>query len=376
VEPVSEPLGERSIFDASPEDAYVVIQRHEPGKGWVTMAGRLAPAQVTEEMIADHAGGGKYKLIEKVPAPNGSYTFGRIRTIYITGPDRPFRGWPTYGAPQVPERMGTTAQAPAAAVGGGGSVMQLLETGLANKLIDVVNADKRDPMAALAPILEEMRKDRELLREVLLNRADSRSSVLSELKAMRDIVAPPTPPPSSVTEIVAGIRALKGASEEFAPPPPPERDPLAESLPRIVDVITTEQQLKRQALLQGTRPPTPPPPLPSGEAPVSRLPADSPLWQRVLEAEGGRLVEAATNHRDPATMAQLAVTFAPPEVQEAMGVLLGLEDSEQQVVAIVPAMAAYPEWLTLFLDALEDVLSPDDDQDVPEGPPPGPELVH
>jgi hypothetical protein len=59
-----------------------------------------------------------------------------------------------------------------------------------------------------------------------------------------------------------------------------------------------------------------------------------------------------------------------------MGVLLGLEDSEQQVVAIVPAMAAYPEWLTLFLDALEDVLSPDDDQDVPEGPPPGPELVH
>lgn len=154
-----------TAFDSSPQDAYVVVKKHDRRSGWVTLTGRLSPEEATEEFIAENAGGGKYVLIEKVPTGRGGYMFGRQRTINVAGPEKNFMGWPTgvAAAPTGAAASPGQGQGGTALTVGGNNIQSIMEMGILQifqqmqetvKMQSLVMQQALQPKAGVAELLQ------------------------------------------------------------------------------------------------------------------------------------------------------------------------------------------------------------------------------
>jgi hypothetical protein len=162
---------------------------------------------------------------------------------------------------------------------------------------------------------------------------------------------------NQLTELVGAIKELREVSEEFSPSKPAETDPLS-FVPQVLEVLTEEQRLKREA--QAARRPRPPQPAITGGAPVTPQPPqpaqpEVPLWQRVLVGEGPRLIQQAQLGTDPDDVAGLVVKFAPPQLRGAITEIMNGPTDEvvAKLKQFVPGLNDYPTWTEEFVIAVQ-----------------------
>jgi len=371
--------GERlSMFDVSGDSRIRVMRRDEKSMKFI-LHGYL-PADSSEEDVATTFGGGHYRCQKIVKDAQGASVIESQREFDVPGQYKP----PTGELPGLTQQQPQAAPAQAAISAlpqvGTGNVMEILQSGLVGTVLDLLNK-ARQPASTdggMAEVLREMARqaseDRRLLMETLKamqGQGTSRAEVLAELQQMKNLVAPTSAMEggrSQLTELVSAIKELREVSEEFTGGSKSEpTDPLS-FVPQVLEVLTEEQRLKREA--QAARRPRPPQPaITQGGAPVPPQPAqpaqpEAPLWQRVLVGEGPRLVQQAQLGTDPDDVAGLVVKFAPPQLRGAITEIMNgpTEDVVAKLKQFVPGLADYPTWTEEFVVAVQYELfgEPDD----------------
>ena len=365
---------EGSLFDGLQTDGYVNLHRLDDiTKKWV-YHGRLTPAEATEEHIAGLYGGGTYRCQERVPEPSGRITYGRTRTVVISGPYKPPR------EPVAAEAKPATSPAasPAPAMMGGNvgdvlsaGVLQLFQASAAQQqmmmqMFSQMQAQQATLMQAVLqgekkPGLESLLAAAAPIVTAYLSQPKQERDPLEMIRAITDIVKPVTGQQGNMADFIGAMREMLELKDMLSGNT--ESDPvgkLVESVPGIVDVLKTEQQLRAQARTT----------TPNGGVPVKQVPTKDasipqvqmPLWERVLRNDGKKLVMAAQFNRDPGLVAEAALEFAPDAVKPAVAEFFASEDAKQRVLAIIPEMKPYEMWLDSFLEEARALLTPEEDE--------------
>lgn len=361
---------EGSLFDGLQTDGYVNLHRLDDiTKKWV-YHGRLTPAEATEEYIAGQYGGGTYRCQERVPEPSGRITYGRTRTVAISGPYKP------------PREPVAESKAPAAALAGSAApvmgassvgdvlsagVLQLFQASAAQQqmmmqMFSQMQAQQATLMQAVLkgdskPGVEALLSAAAPILTAYLSQPKQERDPLEMVRAITEIIRPNTGQQGSMADMMGALREMLELKDLLNGNT--EADPmgkLVDAVPGIVDVLKTEQQLRSQG-----KTPTPgggvKPVKPVQDASIPQV--QMPLWERVLRNDGKKLLMAAQFRRDPGLVAEAALEFAPDGIKPAIAEFFMAEDAKQRILAIIPGLADHDQWLDSFLAEARELLTPE-----------------
>lgn len=348
-------------------DAYVLVyRRNDLTQGW-EVHGRLDPRDAEPDTIAARFGGGKYKLQLKDKDESGSMDIRETHQIQIPGVYRPPRELPgltpdPVAAPKaevgtLPAGEGKTGTSDILSAG----ILQLFQSmqqanDMNNKILTAALADRNtgprtdwgELLRVVAPGLFA------LLTAILTREKDEGKDPLELARDLVTMMQQSQPKQSPMAEAVAAVKDLIAAKDMLDSPAAEPADPLTATLPKLAEILLTEQNRRQgprtgspagpvapaplQLVKEGPMPPTPPVP--------------GPAWKQLLQVHGGRLLEEAAIDRDPAFLAELIVTYSGPADHQALVELLSLPDGEAQLVQMVPGLGAYNAWRTELCQAL------------------------
>lgn len=356
-------VGKRvTMFDPSGDSRVRVNRRDDKTMKYIFHG--YVPADATEEDLSRLFGGGHYRCQKLVKDSQGSDIIDSQREFDVPGAYRPQTG----ELPGVEKQPALAATASSAAAGGahpsgGDNPMSIIQADLARSYLEVGKAARelmREPADnVMKEVLAEMREDRRLLVSLIEKigkpQDGGRKELLAELEVMRRLVAPATPTSGSketLTELVDAIKQLRDVSEEFNPPTKAPENPL-DLVPKVLEVISEEQKLRRGAqqprALAVVRPETP---MLTPEQPAA---APVPLWQRIIQKEGPKLIAAAQANRDPELVASVAYQFAPDQIKGALSEFFNGPTDE--VVAKLreqlPPLNEFASWTEEFVIAAQ-----------------------
>ena len=103
-----------------------------------------------------------------------------------------------------------------------------------------------------------------------------------------------------------------------------------------------------------------------------------PLWQKVLLAQKGQLLKAASAGRSPEVAAMAAVEFLPEGLRGAMEEFARRPDILEAVYAVVPELQQFPHWTEqFFTEARSQLLTDEELEEIAarEGAEPSAEVV-
>lgn len=411
--PEDSPLvGSATLFDAMAENAYVLVKRMDPDTKQYNTLGRLEPMQATEEMLAEYGGGGKYLIQEKVPAEVGGFQWGRQRTLIIDGERKYFKGFPSYGkAPASPP-----SPVPGSTVLAIPDKVTMNDVNIAS-MVDFLKMSRELTQSQIDSIRQMNQRqtpswDLEKLIAVGL-------PLLKELLISLRPAAPP-PPPLPPDPFVLMERMAQLVKDSILPTPPEKQDPVEamqrniemmeglvglklsmkelagdkeepdlltevtkENLPRVLNLMEAEMA-RRRAGSAPTSAPTTRPRLPAStgpapEAAVSTTETGMAPWQQLLQARRKNLFAMARDGKDPQICALAMLELQIPASYSGMvREFVQQDDALQLVLATLPELAPYQQWVADFLDAAYLYFFPEEGLEPGEGeevPPPLPDTV-
>jgi hypothetical protein len=378
-----------SLFDAT-GDSRVRILRRDAGTQKMTTHGFFPPT-VKEEDVAAAFGGGEYRAQLVIPDPaTGLSKIKRSRDFKIPGAYRPPNKINAFDEVGPNGSAATPAAAAAATamqgLGGGGDLMAVLNAGVVSTLLDLLKTTKEinsRPNAGPDPMLLEVMKAQAATQTQMMqfmltlatkDSGDSKKDILDMMARMKELVGPsptaplPSDPMQMFNNMLETFKSFRDTAEEISPQKD-NPDPILGSIPALVQVVSEQHQMNKaaQAARGGTMVPVPPPA--PGAPIVGTLPADAPMWKRILQQQGARLLAQAAAKGDPDVIAGASIVFAPPNVREALMGFFKRDENEvmADILTEIPAMAEHREWLAEFVDAAQQRLFPEMFIDAPEG---------
>lgn len=364
--------GSASLFDFSGDARIRVLRRDDRTQKFTTHG--FFPVTAKEEDISNEFGGGRYRCQLIVPDGTGREVIKTQREFDIPGAYRPPMGdLPGLGSRSA---VHSASPVPTPTMPGMSDLGQMFNATMITAFMDMVKTMKEvssRPTPTTDPVLLKMMESQANVQakliELMLSRGDalkgdSKKEILELLTSMKELIGPQQQPiaadPNKTLEsIVGAIKQLRDVSDEFRPDTG-SGDPLLDSLPKLVEVVAEEHQMRKQAALNPTqrtearRVPSP------GTQPS--LPVEGPLWKRVLEREAPRLIASARAGRDPETIARIAVEFAPAQIKGAITEFFHRETDEvlSQLLSEIPALAEQPQWMREFVENVQILLFPDE----------------
>lgn len=376
-------LEEASFFDSSGDDSYVMLWRRDDITKKMVYHGKLSPAEATEENVSAQFGGGEFLAREKKRLPDGRMVFGKQRSFVLAG---------AYKNPalQPPKSNGAAPVETPAAVAGSAVAGLPGNVNMEDiKMAGVLSLLQMTQQAAQAQatmqsqmqqmLLSTMTAQREGMEAIIKATAsrpeEKRESPLEMIKTVVEMMKGVQSPKSDVKDLMEGMRSILEFRDELSPAKPSTGDTIMDSVPKMLDLVKEGFALKR---MEGTVPSAPKTnaqiPATTGDA-QAEAHTDMPIWQRVLLAQKNTLIRAASSGKDPEIAALAAVEFMPEGIRGAMTEFVLREDVLAQVVAVVPELQQFPNWITAFFTEVRSQLLPDaggegegeDDGDSEEG---------
>lgn len=360
-------LGEASFFDGMSQDSYVMIWRRDDITKKMVYHGKLSPTEATEENVLALYGGGEFLAREKRRLPDGRMVFGKQRSFQMAG---------AYKNPALLPKADATAptgdeRSPASPLGTGNVNMEDIKMAGVLSLLQMTQqaaqaqATMQSQMQQM--LLSTMTAQREGMEAIIKATAsrpeEKKESPLEMVKVVIEMMKGMQSPKSDVKDLMEGMRSILDFRDELSPAKPSTGDTIMDSVPKMLDLVKEGFALKR---MEGTVPTAPKtnaqiPPVTGGAQTEAHT--DMPIWQRVLLAQKNTLLKAASSGKDPEIAALAAVEFMPEGIKGAMTEFVSREDVLVQVVAVVPELEQFPNWITAFFTEVRAQLLPDADED-------------
>lgn len=329
-------------------------------------------------------GGGTYWAQLLVQDGTGKEGIKQQRKFLLSGAYRPPRGdLPGIREP-VSQSVGSMPMLPT-----GGDMASMLNATVMTTFIDLIKTMKEvstRPAQAADPMMLELMRSQATVQtkvlELLLTKdngakPDSKKEILELMESMKNLIAPPLPPPPAadpntvLTSVVNAIRQLREVSDEVGPDRGGSGDPFMDSIPKLAEVLLAETNRRKQAA--GIPVNLKPSPVePSTVPEVGTLPADTPVWRRVLLQQSKLLLTSAAAGRNPELIASMAIDFAPNNIKGVVTEFFNrpIEEVVAQIIQEIPGMGEFPQWLAEFVGHAQYELSPEEeteDADAAEG---------
>lgn len=365
------PPSEVSIFDGMADDSYVMIWRRDDISKRLVYHGKLSPSEAVEEHILDKFGGGEYMLREKKRTAEGRMVFGRQRTLVFAG---------KYKNPADVVATPSASVAPAApgVVTADGNVnmedikmagvLSLLQ--MTQQAASAQATMQQQTMTMLMGVMEAQRQGMEAIVKAQSGARGEQESPIELVKTVLELTRGASSPKSDIKELMEGMQSILAFRDDLMPARS-SGDTVMDSVPKMLDLVKEGFALKKLEA-EGKQVARPAAPAPAGAlaAPSTPTPTggDVPMWERVLKAQGKRLVESAMAGRDPGVVAAAAVEFMPEGVRGVMTEFVLREDVLELLYAAVPEAKQFPNWMAAFLTAAREELVPADEG---EGEPDG-----
>lgn len=365
-----------SLFDASGDNRVRMLRRDEKTQKWMNHG--YFPPTATDEDVLKKYGGGQYWAQLLVQGAEGGESIKQSRKFTLIGPYYP----PTTDLPGVrdnpPQASSNGNNVVAGIPTSGNDLMDVLKAGIINTLLEMMKSNKemRAPTGPDPVMLELMRAQaatQQKIMEFMLTLAtkdngDSKKDMLELMASMKELVAPPpsngaipADPMQMFNNMLETFKSFREAAEDVSPPR--SDNPVLDSIPKLAEVVYEQHQLSKQRSEVSTVPV----PANGGIAQmpvVNRMPApdDRPIWKKVIQQQGARLLAQAAAKSDPDVIAGAAILFAPPNVREALALFFHreVEEVSADILAELPQMAEHREWLDEFVECAQTRLFPEE----------------
>jgi len=182
---------------------------------------------------------------------------------------------------------------------------------------------------------------------------DSKTEMLEMLEKFAAIVKAPVnqpgPAASGISDAVEAIRSLlevkdmiSGGGEKVDP-----TDAMLAGLPKLIEAMSS-----------GGRQPVKP------KAVATEIPADTPMWKRVLLSQKKGLLRSAAMGIDAGYAAEVALTYLPQELTGTVKEFIALPNHVELAMDTIPELRNYTVWTQAFFVAMkEEVERPEEPEE-------------
>lgn len=364
-----------TLFDLGDDDKIVYVWRIHPVSKKMVYQYKLQPDEATEEEIQRLSGGGVYTCREKGRNEDGIMVFGRQRTVEIAGVAR---------EPLVPKATADELAPTGAAVAGPvvgesqktsmddimmGGVLRLFTTQaeasevqarMFQAMADRPQTDWAAVLTAAMPLLV-----------ALLAKKDDAPNPMEIVTQVASLVKESASSANSFKEQLEVMNEVFDIKERTAPAPEDGLSMLAAQLPKILEIISSEQTTKGRMPTQeevqqrlATAAPSP------AADPSTPKKVAMPIHLALLKKFKPLLVQWSQQGKDAGLMGEFLANSVPERFRGAVQEFLLREDAEALVYQVVPELQQYPAWTRECFDALADAfgLGAEGDEEVPPTP--------
>jgi len=351
-EPVEKPTEEEAggpvgnLFDNMKDDTVVVVHRFDPEAGQKVLMYRLMPDEATDVEIQRLSGGGKYITREHVRDSTGRKVFGRYRQITISGLPRMAKMPRSYEHSDSSDSPAPT-KPEVGAVDTKTSIDDVLTAGILRLFTSQAEASETqakmyqamlarpDPVpmnwseliTALSPII------------VLMLKKEDGPSTLELVTQVAAMVKENTSSTTQFKDMLETVDSVFSIKEQAAGPPADPLTTLAAQLPKILEIISSEQHSKGR--------------MPTEEEVKRRLAVSTkkpaaggamPVYQALLNKFTPMMVRWARENNDPIALGNFLFGAIPKKYHGAVSEFLLREDAEELVFQTAPDLREFPEW--------------------------------
>ena len=330
-----------TLFDSGGADKVVYIWRINPTTKRLVFLFKLLPEEATEEEVQRLAGGGTYTCREKGRNDDGVMVFGKNRTIEIGGPPR---------EPKVPkgmaEELQPTGSPPGVVVESRGKTTldDVLTGGILRLFTSQAEASETQAKMYQAMAMRPQMDWTELMKAVapllltLLAKKDDGPNPMEMVTQIAAMVKDSSSPTTQFKDMLETVDSVFSIKEQAAGPPADPLTALAGTLPKILEIISSEQKTKGR--------------MPTKEEVQRRLAAPSPaaaggqmpVYQALLKKFTPMMVRWAREGKDPGLMGEFLFNSIPEKYHGAVREFLLREDAEELVYQTAPDLRAFPQW--------------------------------
>jgi hypothetical protein len=330
------------------DDTVVVVHRFDPEAGQKVLMYKLMPEEATDVEIQRLSGGGKYITREHVRDSTGRKVFGRYRQITISGLPRIAKMPRSYARPESSDDEASPATKPeVGTVGKSTSIDDVLTAGILRLFTSQAEASETQAKMYQAMLARpdaphvdwgEMIKAISPIVVTLLVKKDDGPNPLEMVTQIAEMVKNSTSSTTQFKEMLETVDTVFAVKEQAAGPPADPLTALAGQLPKILEIISSEQQTKGR--------------MPTQEEVQRRLKAPAkppaggqmPVYQALLQKFTPMLIRWAREGKDPGLMGEFLFNSIPEKYHGAVREFLLREDAEELVYQTAPDLRAFPQW--------------------------------
>lgn len=332
-----------NLYDNMDEDTVVVVHRFDPESGRQVLMYKLMPSEATDIEIQRLSGGGKYSTREHVLNEQGSRVFGRSRIIVVAGPPRMAEMPQSYAnrpTPTPKPEVGTVGDKNKT------SIDDVLTAGILRLFTSQAEASETQAKMYQAMLArpDAPHVDWSVLITALIPLAvkllDRKNDGPNMLEMVTQVAAMMKENTSSTTQfkdMLETVDTVFGIKEQVAGPVADPLTTLAGQLPKILEIISTEQSSKgRMPTEEEVKRRLASPQKPSG--------GNMPVHQMLLKKFAPMLVRWAQAGKDPSLMGDFLYNSIPEKLHGAVREFLLRDDAEEVVYQAAPDLRGFPQW--------------------------------
>lgn len=366
-----------TLFDLASDDDVIYIWRIHPVSKKLVFMFRLSQEEGTEEEIQRLAGGGKYMCREKGRNDAGLMVFGKSRTVEIGGAPRE----PAIPKATQAEIDGAPSAAAAPVVGTigdgkkGTTLDDVLTAGVLRLLTTTAETSESQSkvyQAMLArphsniewgPIITAVVP----LLTAMIEKKDSGPNPMEMVTEIAKLVKQSTSSAGELKDTLAAMNEVLDIKDRTAPVPEDALTTMAGQLPKILEVISSEQKTRGrtptieevQARLAAQ---------PTQPAQTNAEQPRIPMYQAFLNRFAPMLKRWAMEGKDPELLGEFMVQSIPQQYHGAVREFLALENAEEIVYQTVPDLRNYPDFTNKCFGTIAEIFEPEEEVAQPTEP--------
>lgn len=346
-----------NLYDNMDDDSIVVVHRFDPDTAKQVLMYKLLPDEATDIEIQRLSGGGKYTTREHVRNEAGQMVFGRQRTVVVSGPPKLAMMPRSYteGQPQgnsKPE-VGTTGEQK------GTTIDDVLTAGILRLFTSQAEASETQakmyqtmlakPQMDWGPIITAIVP----LLTSMIERKDNAPNPMEMIEKIASLMKTNTNPTSQFKDMLETVDSVFSIKDQAAGPPPDPLTAMATQLPKILEIVSSEQKKGRT---------------PSVEEVQRRLTsqpnteAKPPMYQLLLNRFAPMIKDWAVRGQDPVQLGEFMVSSLPERYHGAVREFLAQPDSEEIVYQTIPDLRNYPDFANKCFGTMADMFEPEEEE--------------
>lgn len=356
-----------NLYDNMDDDSIVVVHRFDPDTAKQVLMYKLLPDEATDIEIQRLSGGGKYTTREHVRNEAGQMVFGRQRTVVISGPPKLALMPKSYteGQPQgnakpevgtVGEKKGTTIDDVLTA-----GILRLFTSQAEasetqSKMYQAMLAKPQSDMdwgkivTALVPLFVSM-----------IEKKDNAPNPMEMIEKIASLMKTNTNPTAQFKDMLETVDSVFSIKDQAAGPPTDPLTTMATQLPKILEIISSDQKKGRTPTVAEVQ----------QRLAQPNTEAKPPMYQALLNRYAPMIKDWAMRGQDPVQLGEFIVSSIPERYHGAVKEFLAREDSEEIVYQTIPDLRNYPDFAHKCFGTMADMFEPDEEEEVAQPTEPG-----